>query len=370
MAFVADELGVESCTIAAAAPRDLAAARPASRSSGSSRLIRRERPHDPAHAHGEGGRGRPRRRAARGRRAAADHRAHVPRPRAARLLRPAAHAVLPRARALLARHDDALDRGRAREVRDDLVALGVAPRGEVHRHPARDRARRARRADGDGARRDPPAVRASRTTRFVVGWIGRMTGDQAHRRRPARVQAACVDRGVDATLCLVGDGPDRDALEQRAHELGIVRDMPLPRLPGDVAPLLRAVRRASAAVGERGDAGRRDRGARRAGARSSRRASAACRRRRRRRGRLPRRRRRHRTARGPRSRGSRATRSCARGWATRAASASLPRYASSGSSTTSTSSTASCSRSDGRQPLAAICMKALNARLLLAARRS
>jgi glycosyltransferase involved in cell wall biosynthesis len=32
-----------------------------------------------------------------------------------------------------------------------------------------------------------------------------------------------LDRGVDAYLCLVGDGPDRDQLERYAHELGIVR---------------------------------------------------------------------------------------------------------------------------------------------------
>src|SRR5437773_36323 len=32
------------------------------------------------------------------------------------------------------------------------------------------------------------------------------------------------ERGVDALLCLVGDGPDRDALERRAHELGLVRN--------------------------------------------------------------------------------------------------------------------------------------------------
>ena len=31
------------------------------------------------------------------------------------------------------------------------------------------------------------------------------------------------DRGVDAALCLVGDGPDRDAVEERAYELGIAR---------------------------------------------------------------------------------------------------------------------------------------------------
>ena len=31
-----------------------------------------------------------------------------------------------------------------------------------------------------------------------------------------------VESGVDACLCLVGDGPDREATEQLAHDIGIV----------------------------------------------------------------------------------------------------------------------------------------------------
>jgi glycosyltransferase involved in cell wall biosynthesis len=33
------------------------------------------------------------------------------------------------------------------------------------------------------------------------------------------------DSGVDAMLCMVGDGPDRAGLERRAHELGIMRQV-------------------------------------------------------------------------------------------------------------------------------------------------
>src|SRR6266849_4226146 len=33
-----------------------------------------------------------------------------------------------------------------------------------------------------------------------------------------------LETGVDAVLCMVGDGPDRPGLEQRAHDLGIARD--------------------------------------------------------------------------------------------------------------------------------------------------
>jgi len=41
----------------------------------------------------------------------------------------------------------------------------------------------------------------------------------------AVLQIVCSarERGVDAVLCMVGDGPDRERLEQLAHELGIAR---------------------------------------------------------------------------------------------------------------------------------------------------
>jgi glycosyltransferase involved in cell wall biosynthesis len=38
-----------------------------------------------------------------------------------------------------------------------------------------------------------------------------------------RVLSKLVERGVDARLLLVGDGPDRDDLERYAHELGVIR---------------------------------------------------------------------------------------------------------------------------------------------------
>ena len=111
---------------------------------------------------------------------------------------------------------------------------------------------------------------------FVVGWVGRMT---AVKRTDDVLLAfrSSLDRGVDAWLCLVGDGPDRDHLEQRAHELGIVRRCLFLGYQDDVAPYYDGDRRAAAPVGERGDAGQRDRGARGRAARRSRPASAACR---------------------------------------------------------------------------------------------
>ena len=41
--------------------------------------------------------------------------------------------------------------------------------------------------------------------------------------RGTEILKATRDRGVDAVLCLVGDGPDRGQLEQAAHDLGIAR---------------------------------------------------------------------------------------------------------------------------------------------------
>jgi len=107
------------------------------------------------------------------------------------------------------------------EVRDDLVRLGVAPASKFaivrlgieldQRVGGRNAARaETRRVLGLGG--DP----------FVVGWVGRMT---AVKRTDLVMRAfrALVDRGVDARLLLVGDGPDRDHLERLAHELGVTK---------------------------------------------------------------------------------------------------------------------------------------------------
>jgi glycosyltransferase involved in cell wall biosynthesis len=48
------------------------------------------------------------------------------------------------------------------------------------------------------------------------------------------------ETGVDAVLCLVGDGPDRPQLEQRAHELGVIRDTLFLGYQEDVAPFYAA----------------------------------------------------------------------------------------------------------------------------------
>jgi glycosyltransferase involved in cell wall biosynthesis len=110
------------------------------------------------------------------------------------------------------------------EVRDDLVALGVAPRGKftvVRLGIELDE--RIGGSDGDGPRAETRRALGIPADRFVVGWIGRMTAVKRTDDVLLAVRSLRA-RGVDAVLCMVGDGPDRDALEQRAHELGIVRD--------------------------------------------------------------------------------------------------------------------------------------------------
>jgi len=107
------------------------------------------------------------------------------------------------------------------EVRDDLVGLGVAPaeKFSVIRLGIDLERRLAASDNGGTALRRLFGVAADE---FVVGWVGRMT---AIKRVDDVLLAfrALRERGVDARLCLVGDGPDREDVEQRAHDLGIAR---------------------------------------------------------------------------------------------------------------------------------------------------
>lgn len=119
------------------------------------------------------------------------------------------------------------------EVRDDLVELGVAP-------PEKFTVIRlgidlGNRVLPDEHRGELRRLFGIPEDRFVIGWLGRMTAIK-------RVQdviasfAALRRRGVEATLCLVGDGPDREAAEQLANELGVVRDVLFVGYQRDVAP--------------------------------------------------------------------------------------------------------------------------------------
>jgi glycosyltransferase involved in cell wall biosynthesis len=119
------------------------------------------------------------------------------------------------------------------EVKDDLVELGVAPPEKfVVIRLGIDLAHRvANGAEGAELRRRFGIP----DDRFVVGWIGRMT---QIKRIPDVLLTfrRLLDRGVDATLCLVGDGPDREEAEARAHALGIARRTLFLGYQRDVAP--------------------------------------------------------------------------------------------------------------------------------------
>src|SRR5580765_6667442 len=69
---------------------------------------------------------------------------------------------------------------------------------------------------------------------FVVGWVGRMTGVK-DTGAVLHIVRAARERGVDAVLCMVGDGPDRERLEQLAHDLGIARSTYFVGYQSDVA---------------------------------------------------------------------------------------------------------------------------------------
>lgn len=106
------------------------------------------------------------------------------------------------------------------QVRDDLVGLGVAPveKFTVVRLGIELGERLGTEEEGADAR----ARLGIAPERFVVGWVGRMTGvkrtdDVLESLRLLR------ERGVDAVLLMVGDGPDREHVEERASRLGIVR---------------------------------------------------------------------------------------------------------------------------------------------------
>jgi glycosyltransferase involved in cell wall biosynthesis len=118
------------------------------------------------------------------------------------------------------------------EVRDELVELGVAPRQKfaVIRLGIPLEERLADPSEDSDYRRLYGIPRDA----FVVGWVGRMTGVKATGAVLEIVRAARA-QGVDAVLCMVGDGPDRERLEQLAHELGIARSCYFVGYQDDVA---------------------------------------------------------------------------------------------------------------------------------------
>jgi glycosyltransferase involved in cell wall biosynthesis len=119
------------------------------------------------------------------------------------------------------------------QVRDDLVGLGekfAVIRLGIELEE--------RVADMDG-RANTRRYLGIAPDRFTVGWIGRMTAIKNTEDVLSAFKTLRA-RGVEATLCMVGDGPDRPALERRAHELGIMRDTLFLGYQQDVAPLYAA----------------------------------------------------------------------------------------------------------------------------------
>jgi glycosyltransferase involved in cell wall biosynthesis len=124
------------------------------------------------------------------------------------------------------------------EVRDELVAFGVAPATKFR--VIRLGIELDERLSPDGAARaETRRVMGVADERFVVGWIGRMT---AVKRTDVVLESfrRLRDEGVDAVLCMVGDGPDRHWVENLAGGLGIMRDSLFPGYQEDVGPFFAA----------------------------------------------------------------------------------------------------------------------------------
>jgi glycosyltransferase involved in cell wall biosynthesis len=135
----------------------------------------------------------------------------------------------------LARSSDALV-AVSPEVRDELVALGIAPREKFSvirlGIPLDDR------LSDPAPDVDYRRLYGIAPGLFVVGWVGRMTAVK-DTGAVLEIVRALKDRGVDAALCMVGDGPDRERLEQVAHELGIARSCFFVGYQPDVAGFYR-----------------------------------------------------------------------------------------------------------------------------------
>lgn len=105
------------------------------------------------------------------------------------------------------------------EVRDDLVAFGVAPADRFVVVPYGFDLPAWSAADDEARSRVRGELGVEEET-FVVGWAGRLTAI----KRPldlVRTLHVLVDQGVDALLVLVGDGADREQTEALARELGV-----------------------------------------------------------------------------------------------------------------------------------------------------
>ena len=122
------------------------------------------------------------------------------------------------------------------QVRDDLAELKVAPRQKftVIRLGI-DLSNRLEAAEDIGEYR---RVLGLSPETFVVGWVGRMTAIK-RATDVVEIVAHLRQRGIDATLCMVGDGPDRLAVETRAKGLGLAASSLFLGYQRDVGPYYR-----------------------------------------------------------------------------------------------------------------------------------
>lgn len=124
------------------------------------------------------------------------------------------------------------------EVRDDLVALGVAPAGKIAviRLGLDLDARLAVPAGARGQIREELGIPPDR---FVLAWLGRMT---EIKRADVLLRAFAELRRTtaDVDLLVVGDGPLRAGLEGLAHELGIAHACHFTGFRSDVGSIYAA----------------------------------------------------------------------------------------------------------------------------------
>jgi glycosyltransferase involved in cell wall biosynthesis len=119
---------------------------------------------------------------------------------------------------LLARRTSALV-AVSEQVRDELVEMGIAPLERFVVIPYGFDF--TGRVDPDGSlRQQTRAQLGLADDTFLVGWVGRLT-DIKKPLDLVRTTAVLRERGVDAALVLVGDGPDRPRIDALARELGL-----------------------------------------------------------------------------------------------------------------------------------------------------
>jgi glycosyltransferase involved in cell wall biosynthesis len=230
MAFVAERAGVEVVTLAGLS-RELSPVRDALAALRLARLVRRLRP-DVVHTHTAkaGAVGRAATLLAGRRRPVVVHTFH------GHVLRgyfgTGGTLLFRTIETILARFTDRLV-AVSPEIRDELVGLHVAPKEKFSVVRLGIELEPRVRFDGD-----PDEVKRRLgipAGRFVVGWFGRMTA--VKRTDDLLTMLAGVrERGVDALLLLVGDGDDRERLEQRAHDLGLARSCLFLGYQEEVAP--------------------------------------------------------------------------------------------------------------------------------------